>query len=320
MTALPPSLLLIGPDRYRQRQRLAAVILQADADALDRASFDAEDERWLAACREPAVRSRRRVVVVERAERLSEAAVAWLEASGEQVAHTAVLILVADAEPEAKRPAARLAKRIPTERFGWLGPEELAAWIQARAEAAGKRIAPPAVQELIHALGPDLAGLERLLEQLTVWLGDRPQISQADCREFLAGRPRSGAMAARDRSPFALVEHIGRRQTAAALGAASDQLAAGKDVLEVLGMIAWQLQRWVQVARLQQQGLSKPRIEALSGIKAWQLERIQAELAGRPIAWLGRMLERCRRLDVDLKTGRALARPGLELLIVELCR
>ena len=50
--------------------------------------------------------------------------------------------------------------------------------------------------------------------------------------------------------PFALTDALGTRDAAAALATLRDQLLAGKDALEVMGLIAWQLNRWMAIKRL----------------------------------------------------------------------
>jgi DNA polymerase-3 subunit delta len=317
--------LFAGPDRHRKRRRVDAIAASLSVHALDWLTLDAAEapEAVLTAAREHAAGGGRRLIVVEHAERLDAEAVAWLGEHLDQVAQTATVVLLTDAELGAKHPLTPLSKgRATVERFAWLDDEAAGRWVQDRVTEAGKRIAPAAVQRLLDVCGGDLSALERLVEQLTAWLGGREQISRADADEFLTGRPPTAAASAgreRDRGPFILVELIGRRHTAAALAAAAEQLDSGRDVLEVLGLIVWQLQRWVTIAHLAGEGVPKARWESLSGIKAWQLDRIQTELSGRPLAWLSSMVDACRRLDAEIKTGRVIPRVGLELLIVQLC-
>ena len=119
--------------------------------------------------------------------------------------------------------------------------------------------------------------------------------------------------------PFALIEAVGGRDPANALLIMHEQLASGKELLEVLGLLGWQLQRWMTVRRLLALGYDAERIAQVCELKPWQIAKLQTEVAGRPLASLTRLLERCWQVDVDLKTGRAAGAPAVEQLVVEMC-
>lgn len=119
--------------------------------------------------------------------------------------------------------------------------------------------------------------------------------------------------------PFALLDALASQDVAGALSALRQQLAAGRGPLEVLGLIVWQLQRWVVVRRLQEAGDSMERIGSVCNLNPWQVRRIQSEVAGRSLASLQRMLRRCWQLDVEAKSGRANAELAVEQIILEAC-
>ena len=119
--------------------------------------------------------------------------------------------------------------------------------------------------------------------------------------------------------PFALTEALGRRDAGTALAAARDQLMGGKEPLELLGLVAWQLQRWVVVRRLVDAGLPAERIAVVTGMKPWQVERVCSEISRRPLASLQDLLERCWKLDVDAKRGRTIPELALEQVVLEVC-
>lgn len=119
--------------------------------------------------------------------------------------------------------------------------------------------------------------------------------------------------------PFALTDALGNRDTAAAWLAVREQLLAGKDPVELLGLIAWQIQRWVAVKRLWVQGHAMPELITATGLKQWQLQRIQTEIAGRSLDTLIGLLNRCWELDVAIRSGRLLPELALEQLISQIC-
>ena len=119
--------------------------------------------------------------------------------------------------------------------------------------------------------------------------------------------------------PFALTDALGSADAAHALAAAREQLAAGKEPLELLGLVAWQLNRWVTVKRLVGAGYGAERLASVTGFHSWQVQRLQSEVARRPLESLQRLLSRCWQLDVDAKRGRHIPELALEQLVVEVC-
>lgn len=119
--------------------------------------------------------------------------------------------------------------------------------------------------------------------------------------------------------PFALVEAIARRDTAAALEAMHEQLRDGKEEVELVGLLVWQLQRWLSVQRGLEAGWSGERAASLAGIKPWQTARVLEEAAQWPIERLSHLLQQCWDVDVGIKTGKLAPRVALEALLVRMC-
>lgn len=119
--------------------------------------------------------------------------------------------------------------------------------------------------------------------------------------------------------PFALTEALGRADVAGALEAAHAHLVRGKEPLELLGLIAWQLHRWVTAKRLLSTGVGVERLAELAGLRPWQAKRVHTEVTRRSLASLQHLLARCWELDVDAKRGRAIPELAVEELIVEVC-
>ena len=120
--------------------------------------------------------------------------------------------------------------------------------------------------------------------------------------------------------PFALVDALGSRDAAGALVAVRDQLFSGKEPLELLGLVGWQLHRWVLVRRLLDAGYPAERVVAVTALKPWQVERVRSEIANRSLASLQRLLARCWQLDVQAKRGLAIPGLAVEQLVMEICQ
>ena len=118
---------------------------------------------------------------------------------------------------------------------------------------------------------------------------------------------------------FALVEAIARRDVAAACRAMQEQLALGKDVTDLVGMLVWQLSRWLTVRRCLEAAMPQERMRAAAGLEPWQLQRVLQDVADRSSTHLRQLLERCWEVDVAIKTGRTVPRVALEALVVACC-
>jgi DNA polymerase III delta subunit len=110
-------------------------------------------------------------------------------------------------------------------------------------------------------------------------------------------------------SGFGLVNAIARRDAGAALAELDSQLADGKEVLEVVGLLGWQLQRWLTVKR-----------GGDAGLQPWQLDRVRGEVASRSLETLHRSLADVWAVDTAAKRGQLpLPRAAVEAVVVELC-
>lgn len=137
-----------------------------------------------------------------------------------------------------------------------------------------------------------------------------------------AGQVQVERFAARESAaakPFALLEALGARDASAALQALHEQLIAGRDPLEVFGLVSWQVQRWLLVRRLLDRGYSLEGIASVAGLRAWQAQRLAAEVAQRPLERLQALLRACWRTEHEAKRGRAIPGQAVETLVLEAC-
>lgn len=315
-----------GPDRYRRRQRVQADAAALQIDPLDcheRLAAELTAGSLAALVREVPARSVVRLVILEEAHRLEAACVAWLAERGESLRETARVVLATDLPFEAAKALAPLAKEAQLERFDWLAPAEAMRWAGGYAQAAGKRLTSEAAAELIRVCGSDLHACRALLEQLIAWVAVRESIGREDLAalapSFIGAAPGGPGRTEPAVKPFALSEAIARRDGAGALKAMDEQLASGRDILELLGLVAWQLQRWLAIGRLAQAGVPAERIAAALKMQTWQLARSQAELRTRRLDQLQEWLEVCWRIDTSIKSGRTIPRLALESLVLEMC-
>lgn len=119
--------------------------------------------------------------------------------------------------------------------------------------------------------------------------------------------------------PFALADALGEADFSRCISAVREQLLQGREPVEVIGLMAWQFQRWMVVRRLMDARMPASQIALTAGIRAWQVERIQKELSGRSLLDLREALKRCWRLDTDVKRGRVLPWVAIEEVLAAWC-
>lgn len=119
--------------------------------------------------------------------------------------------------------------------------------------------------------------------------------------------------------PFALVDAVSRGDAAAALGAMHEQLREGKEEVELVGLLVWQLHRWLTVKRGLETGWPVGRVAELAGIKDWQVERTVQDASAWTSERLSQLLQECWNVDVGIKTGKLVPRVALEALLVRVC-
>lgn len=238
--------------------------------------------------------------------------------------------------PDRPRKLERLQELASTLRVGLLDRHDLeAASVDGRQLTAVARQQPAVgARRLIVVEQADRLGADAI----AALLQHAPAIGRSACvvllveRELSVRHPLARAaqgglvtvtrFAARDvpaAKPFALVEALGVRDLTGSLQALRDQLRMGREPTEALGLVTWQVQRWVIVRRLLDAGYAPAQIASVADLRAWQVERLRAEVAGRSAASLRQALARCWQVDVEIKSGRALPWLAVEQLLIELC-
>ncbi|MFP5213879.1 MAG: DNA polymerase III subunit delta [Acidobacteriota bacterium] len=191
------------------------------------------------------------------------------------------------------------------------GEREAPRWVQERAPLHGKRIAPGAAAILVDLVGNDLYRLERELEKLAAYTGDRERIEADDVRQLVSGQ--------KSHTVFELVRLIGLKEPAQAVSILRSLLVAGDEPLRILAMLARQVRMIWQVKDGLDRGMSLADIGKRMNLQSFILKNYTQQAAGFSQAELRRMHEAIRKTDLALKsTGPA---PGLVLegLVLDLC-
>lgn len=175
-----------------------------------------------------------------------------------------------------------------------------------------------AMLDALRASFPETTSVFLLIETL---LDERHPLAALAAQGAVEHYRAAPQEAVSSRGGFALLNAIARRNAPAALQELDTQLAEGREGLEILGSLVWQLSRWVTVAQWRTAGVASEEVAASMKLQAWQLDRTIGELRGRTVGELRAGLERCWELDVAAKSGRvASLRMALEQLVLTLCQ
>ncbi len=184
----------------------------------------------------------------------------------------------------------------------------LARWLAKAADKRGKRIAPDAAGLLAEWVGRDLAALDAEIEKLSLYVGERQEITLADVGELSAST--SGPAA------FALTNAITDGDPAAALRALGGMLQTRGDEFKTLGMLAWHIRRAATAKQMLAAGADER--TAVPRMPPSQARAFARMLRRRSPAAFRDDFRRMLDADIAMKSGTNPA-AALQTLVVALC-
>ncbi len=192
-----------------------------------------------------------------------------------------------------------------------LRDEELDNWIFKKVRSFGKRITNEAISSIKENLSSNLMMVSRLLENLSLYIGSRQQITKEDV-EKLAGR-------ALGNTTFELVDAMGSKDERLTFQILSNLLKERKRETELLGFIAWHLKRIEKIKHLMRVR-DRYSICRELGLNYRNFEKLSQQAKNFTIKRIRSIYNRLLDIDWAIKTGRTVS-PSLllERLIVELC-
>lgn len=186
-------------------------------------------------------------------------------------------------------------------------------WILKEAKRQGKDISGRTAQALQDKLGSDLATLRKVIEQLTLYVGQRKEITIEDV-ELLVGQDYLSGT-------FDLLKAINQRQLSKAIGILNGLWTERKGGSEVLGLLTWHFRRILKIKKLKQANFSPRQIAQQLNIKsAFQLEILLKEIQIFSLDRLKQMFDVLAQADLSLRSHRNLEKYILEFLLVRLCQ
>ncbi|UCC64173.1 MAG: DNA polymerase III subunit delta [Anaerolineae bacterium] len=196
--------------------------------------------------------------------------------------------------------------RAPDERSG-----SLERWIQDRAGKKGGEIAPRAAHELASFVGNNLRLLDRELEKLAVYVGDRGTIGVDDVRRLVPY--------VHEANIFEMTDALGRRDGPRASRLLHLMLDGGNDPLYLLGMIVRQFRIMIQVKDLAERGVHPNDIPSRLDMKPFVARKGLDQAARFSMSQLETIYRRLWETDLAIKTGQTEPVLALDVLVAGLC-
>lgn len=309
-----PIVACVGTEPWLRDEAIKALTAASAATSWDTTAFllnDTPPATILDAARTLPMAGVRRFVIVHGAVDGVKGGCDWLVRYAQQPTPTTCLIVAFEDElPPALRglPAGTL-QEIPCHP---LKAGALVAWVRQRASrATNKTLATDAAQTLVARTGPDLSRLAQLIEQLALFVGERPQITSQDVTALVGWSV--------EERVFAVVDAAVRRDRATALRVTRRLLEEdGVAPEEVLGALGKHVRRLWQVARRAEAGASPQQAVQAAGVP-WSAQSAWIPMASRlSSATVTRALERLLETDSQLKTGAGTPLALLEPYVWEL--
>ncbi len=184
-------------------------------------------------------------------------------------------------------------------------------WLQDRAKRIGKRLSLPAAHLLLSQVGVDLFRMERELEKLGAYVGDRTAIEEQDVREAV-GFQRSFTV-------FELLGYVSKRRSGNAIASLKSLLLAGEAPLPILSLLTRQVRQMWQVKDALGRGLSTQEIAQRLGIPPFVVKGLAEQARSVSDEDFHDIHSKISKADLSLKQTGIPPEIVIEALIVSLC-
>lgn len=191
------------------------------------------------------------------------------------------------------------------------GPE-LLLWVDRRAAFYGKKMSPSAKPLLLEKSGGGLLALDKALEALATYAGEKGVIEAQEV-EVLLGTSLT-------HTGFELAHAVAARQALKALSIFSRLLSDRERPQEIVGVLGWQLRRMLRAKELLEGGVSPTEVGKHLRLR-WQDEKeFFTSISRFEKSELEKGLTALLQVDQHLKTGAGDGREEVERFVLELCR
>lgn len=188
----------------------------------------------------------------------------------------------------------------------------LTRWILGILNKEGKKITQNAMQLFLSKTGAEMENIQKEMEKLVCYVGERDNISLEDVEEICTTRVTNNI--------FDMVSAVADKQQKRALDLYYDLLALKEPPMRILFLITRQFNLLLQVKDLKRIGFNSNDIAKKIGLPSFVINKYMAQATKFTIQWLKESLNLCADSEEAVKTGRINDVMSLELLIIEFSR
>jgi len=196
--------------------------------------------------------------------------------------------------------------------FPALTDREAPRWLQERARRLGKTITLQAASLLVNVVGLDLYRLERELEKLATYVGDRERIDLDDAEQTASSQ--------RSFSVFELLRCVSRSQSNRAVTMLRSLILAGESPLGILALVARQVRLIWQVKDGLDRGMDVAQIGQRISLSPYVIKNYIDQTSHFTETELYQIHQAICQADLALKSTGISPERILETLILSLCR
>jgi len=198
---------------------------------------------------------------------------------------------------------------------GWLhkaeplSEGEIRPFLAARAHRRGVTIDPAAARALFAFLGNDLLALDDAMERISLFVGDRKNVTEKDVLEVVDD--------SRMRSVFELTDAIGRRDAATAMATLSRLLGQGENAISLNQLVARQMKQLLVCA--ENRGASPEKLASLAGVPLFVSRKLGDQSRKFSQEEIRKAIRIAAGTDLDLKSSRLPDEMILDRAVLEMC-
>jgi DNA polymerase-3 subunit delta len=312
-----PVYLLHGPQRYlidllvRKLAEIVASGAMADYNYQRLRAGASSAAEIIAEARAVPMMARRKLVVVEDGDKLKAADLELLDPYLADPVPETCLVIIANKIDLRRGVFSRARKRGQVHKAEPLKERQIGRFVQARAQARGVQLTPGAQAAIGAAIGDDCAALDDAVERVGLFAGPDRAADENDVGEVVS--------AVRQHSVFELVDAIGDRREARALGLLLELLARREEPLRVSALVARHVRQLIGARAHLHLKTDPGQVASSLGVPAFVARKLLAQSRRFRGAELEAALLRLTRADLELKSSR---RPGelvLEAAVIDLC-
>ena len=190
-------------------------------------------------------------------------------------------------------------------------PDEkmLTRWVLTVLQKNGKKLTQPTMQLFLEKAGNSMGNIDRELEKLICYVGDREIIQMDDVEEICTGQTENRI--------FDMIHMIAEKRQKEALELYYDLLALKEPPMRILFLLVRQFNILLQVKTMVAAGMEQNQIADRAGLRSFTIRRYRSEAGHFSVQKLKEALRDCARAEEDVKTGRLDDRLSVELILVK---